>query len=88
MSYIELRTSITKVLGSTMKSSLSPARPTGRTDWHDLTKREYVAIEAMSALIKVYGSKGEGHHKGPTKMKNLAYEYADKMLNHEPPLAE
>jgi hypothetical protein len=42
----------------------------------------------MSALINVYGSKGEGNHKDPTKMKVLAYEYADKMLNHEPPLAE
>jgi hypothetical protein len=42
----------------------------------------------MTALINVYGSKGEGSHKDPTKMKNLAYEYADKMLNHEPPLAE
>jgi hypothetical protein len=42
----------------------------------------------MSALIKVYGSKGEGNHKDATKMKMLAYEYADKMLNHEPLLAE
>jgi hypothetical protein len=71
-----------------VKSSLSPAKPTGRTDWYGLTKREYIAIAAMSALIKVYGSKGEGNHKDPTKMKMLAYEYADKMLNHEPPLAE
>jgi hypothetical protein len=42
----------------------------------------------MSALIKVYGSKGEGNHKDATKMKMLAYEYADKMLNYEPLLAE
>jgi hypothetical protein len=42
----------------------------------------------MSALINVYGSKGEGSHKDPTKMKNLAYEYADKMLNHGLLLAE
>jgi hypothetical protein len=79
---------MTNTLGSTMKNALSPSMPTGRTDWHGLTKREYVAIEAMTALINVYGSKGEGSHKDPTKMKNLAYEYADKMLNHEPPLAE
>jgi len=43
---------------------------------------------SMPALINLYSSKGEGPHKGPTKMKILAYEYADKMLNHEPPLAE
>jgi hypothetical protein len=71
-----------------MKNSLSPSMPTGTNEWHGLTKREYVAIEAMSALIKVYGAKGEGHHKDPTNLKKLAYQYADKMLNHEPPVAE
>jgi hypothetical protein len=71
-----------------MKNSLQPALPTGTNEWHGFTKREYVAIEAMTALINVYGTKGEGHHKDPSKMKKLAYEYADKMLNHEPPLSE
>jgi hypothetical protein len=42
----------------------------------------------MPALIKVYGSEGEGRHKDPTSLKKLAYQYADKMLNHEPPLAK
>jgi hypothetical protein len=78
----------THLLGSLMKNALSPSMPTGTNEWHGLTKREYVAIEAMTALINVYGSKGEGRHKDPSKMKKLAYEYADKMLNHEPPLAE
>jgi hypothetical protein len=42
----------------------------------------------MSTLINVYGAKGEGHHKDLAQMKVLAYAYADKMLNHKPPLAE
>jgi hypothetical protein len=102
MAYLEIRTSMTWgyllylfeqyeyifILGSTMKNSLSTAKPTGKNEWHGQNKREYVVIEAMSALIKVYGTKGEGNHKDPTKMKNLKYEYADKMLNHEPLLAE
>jgi hypothetical protein len=102
MAYLEIRTSMTWgyllylfeqyeyifILGSTMKNSLSSARPTGTNEWHGLTKWEYVAIKAMSALIKVYGTKGEANHKDPTKMKNLAYEHADKMLNHKPLLAE
>jgi hypothetical protein len=63
MAYLEIRTSMTWgyllylfeqyeyifILGSTMKNSLSPARPTGTNEWHGKTKREYVAIEAMSA---------------------------------------
>ena len=42
-----------------MKNALSPSMPTGTTDWHGLTKREYVAVEAMSALIKVYSQSYE-----------------------------
>jgi hypothetical protein len=63
MAYLEIRTSMTWgyllylfeqyeyifILVSTMKNSLSPARPTGTNEWHGQTKREYVAIEAMSA---------------------------------------
>jgi hypothetical protein len=45
-------------------------------------------MEAMSALINEYSTKGEGHHKDPAQMNVLAYAYADQMLNHEPPLAE
>ncbi|MFT7375203.1 MAG: hypothetical protein ACI9EP_000773 [Oceanospirillaceae bacterium] len=71
-----------------MKNSLSPSMPTGTNEWHGLTKREYVAIEAMTALINVYSAKGEGHHKDPAQIKVLTYAYADKMFNHEPPLAE
>jgi hypothetical protein len=37
----------------------------GTNEWHGLTKWEYVAIEVMTALTNVYGSKGEGHHKDP-----------------------
>jgi hypothetical protein len=42
----------------------------------------------MTALINVYSAKGEGHHKDPAQIKVLTYAYADKMFNHEPPLAE
>ena len=68
-----------------MKNSLSPSMPTGRTDWHGLTKREYVAIEAMSALIKAYGA---SNAKDPNHIKMLPYQYSDAMLSDEPPLAK
>jgi hypothetical protein len=57
---------------------------TGTNEWNGLTKREYVAIEAMSALIKVYGAKAEGHHKDPTSLKKLAYANMVNALESAP----
>ena len=68
-----------------MVNALSPAVPTGTSDWHGLTKREYVAIKAMSALIKAYGA---SNAKDPNHIKMLPYQYSDAMLSDEPPLAK
>tara|TARA_B110000503_G_scaffold122337_1_gene186803 strand:+ start:251 stop:448 length:198 start_codon:yes stop_codon:yes gene_type:complete len=64
-----------------MKNALSPAMPTGTTESHGLTKREYTAIEAMSALIKAYGV---SNTQDPLEIRRLAYEHADAMLAKEP----
>jgi hypothetical protein len=71
-----------------MKNPLAGRTLTGTIDCQSLTKREHVAIEAMAALIKVYDTKSGGQHKDPNFIKRVAYEYADAMLQQEPPLAE
>ena len=71
-----------------MKNVVSPAMPTGTSDWHGLTKREYVATEAMTALIKAYGVTGKKDIKDPSDIKILAYRYADAMLHNEPDIVK
>ena len=58
-----------------MKNSLSPSTPMGTTDWHGLTKREYVETEGVGAWINKYGAKSERHYKNLAHMKMSAYEY-------------
>jgi hypothetical protein len=58
-----------------MKNSLSPSMPMGTTDWHGLTKWEYVETKGMGARINKYGAKSERHYKNLAHMKMSAYEY-------------
>ena len=63
-----------------MKNSLSPSTPMGTTDWHGLTKREYVETEGMGARINKYGAKSERHFKDLAYLKMSAYEYVGAAL--------
>jgi hypothetical protein len=68
------------ILRGTMKNSLSPSTPMGTTDWHGLTKREYVETEGVGAWINKYGAKSERHYKDLAFMKMSAYEYVRAAL--------
>jgi hypothetical protein len=68
------------ILRGTMKNPLSPSMPMGTTDWHGLTKREYVETEGMAAWINKYGTKSERHFKDLAYMKMSAYEYVRASL--------
>jgi len=63
-----------------MKNSLSPSTPMGTTDWHGLTKREYVETEGVGAWINKYGAKSERHYKDLAFMKMSAYKYVRAAL--------
>jgi hypothetical protein len=68
------------ILRGAMKNPLSPSMPMGTTDWHGLTKREYVETKGMSAWINKYGAKSERHYKDLAYMKMSAYEYVRAAL--------
>jgi hypothetical protein len=63
-----------------MKKSIPQSTPMGTTDWHGLTKREYVETEEMGARINKYGAKSERHYKDLSYMKMSAYEYVGAAL--------